>query len=337
MKSTEQLLHALGKSMRGKMHLINMWDSCEDSLIAKPVLRNFLSTCITEWSKNPTKMINEIFEMVCQQKNRGGQFKFLRQARVPTVHHSTGHTTWSRIDRWDSFFEYHLTDKFKSAAPVGIPILPNPPPLGRMQQIRRNLKLVINHSDWRKSGATLGRPASDPCNCWISDAPVHFKNPDESCADANRDQRGLDYALSQSHARPERTQLIAYSFARDSAVSAADGVVARPGFADGGNKRFRAYDPGVEGRNLADIGWGATLHLEKFASNDHPEQMFGTSERVVPGLLISNLHDLKVEYLGPLTHLRGQTSFDDDAAFIRILQRGRSLADIKKNILAYVA
>lgn len=336
MINIKQLLNALSKSTRGKIHLINIWDSCEDSLITKSVLKKFAKEFVLELSKNPTESISNIFEKTCQQKNSRGKYRFLRIARVSLAHHSAGNPIWSRVDRWDSFFRYHLTDKFKRAAHPGIPILPYSPPPGQTQLTRRNLAKVVSHPDWCKGGAILGRPAKDPYNCWVSDADLFVNKIDEPCADTNRDQRGLDYVIGGTHLAPERTHLIAYTFERDSAIAAAGREVARPGFTDGGNKRFRAYDPSTTGRTLAGLGWGSTLNLEKLAINDNPSHVSGVSERIVPGLPIDKLNSLKVEYLGPITHLRGRTKFDNDEAFVQILLRGQSLVEVKNKIKTFV-
>ena len=337
MTHLERFLSDLAVSHRGKMHLCNLWDTCEEGLVSPSHVKRFLRACVAERKRYPSRSPLDIFEKTCEKKDRSGKLLFLRQSKVATTHLSNGRERWSNVARWDSFIRYHVTDTFKSAPPPGIPVLPDPPAPGAIRRTRKALARVIGHPSWKRTGGTIGKPAHLPSNCWVSDEAVTLRGADDPCADLIRDQRGLEYALVGNPSSPYRTHLVAYIFDRGDVIALAGGEVARPTFADGGNKRFRVHDPGSDGRRLARLGWGATVNLERLAANEDPSMMHGGSERVVPSLPIDSLGSLDVEYLGPLTYLRAQTPFDSDGAFVKVLLRGQTLSKIKKNILTYIA
>ncbi len=331
MDDVERFLSALDKTLRGRMHLVNIWDSCEENLLTPKLLRAFLKQAADLWkSRRGTTVIDPCMALAKtgERRNVRGKFAFLRIATISMGSSTAGHGTWSRIDRWDSFYRFHLAVSLKSTPIPGVPILSNPPHPRSKMSIQRDLNRVIARPDWIAENATLGLPVHLPANCWVADTPIVEADEDMHCANLNRDERGLKYDLND--------HLVAYEFDFASAVAAANTEIARPTFADGGNDRFRVKDISGEGRMLALNQWGSTVHLGKLAVEAGPDRMHGASERVTCGLPIAVLSGLRILYLGRVTEPRGNTVHDDNQAFVRVLLRKRSRASIKRNILSYL-
>jgi len=230
----------------------------------------------------------------------------------------------------ETFWHFLLDARYKDATrgvPVVLPPIPTNSPSG-LREYATRLGQVTASDDWIPPNATIGRPLPEPANCWIAsdrfapdpDAPAY---PDDNGTQA-RDELGLVHCRDGSF-------LLRLRFPSDAVARSGDSEMARPSFADLGNSRFSVRQISARAAIYAAAGWGATVHLGKFANGS--SDITGTSERVTRPLRAASL-SIAVEFLGPVRADRGVTMLvDDDDAFADRVQRGRTPTDLRTALM----
>jgi hypothetical protein len=312
----------------GRIFLTNLWFCCEQELVDKQKVADFLTACAKEWeaerTADPTAEPNlhDLIENVCRGASSGGARHFLRSNRQHAA--PPPHRTFTTVVSFETFSVYHVD---KSSRVLRGPLTASRPKISDadLNKCRRELSLLTETTSWVKPGATLGNP-SIPDNCWVSIAAGNLEPADQS-ADEARDGLGLIHREVDDH-------LVALEFESDAAAQVAGFEMARPMFADLGNSRFCAMHSSAFGRDMASLGWGCTVDLKRFAQKVWPPT--GRPERVTSVLPLAELGPVRVRYLGAIKQPRGKGSEDDDKAFLEHLLDVRSIDDIKTSILGYI-
>ena len=326
----EGFLDKLQSTPRGRAMAVNMVESCSENLVLPVALSTFLLDCVKTSAALPANGAVEIIEDVACGYGLAKQSHLRQCKQTPptTVDKEQLSNTMNTV----SFHKFLLDDKYKGGSiglPVVLPLVPNNSP-SRLRDYQARLSEITAALDWKKPTSTIGLPLTAPSNCWItseqfgedSNAPEY---PGDSATDA-RDKLGLIDSGDDAF-------LLRLSFSAASLGEIPNNELARPVFCDLGNSRFRVRQSSVRAKAFAKGGWGATTHLGKFGDKNYRHST-GVCERVSSALPLTQLDNLSVEFLGKVTKARGVGMHDDDKAYAKKLQAGRSKVTIKKNLLS---
>ena len=312
---------------------VNIFESCSENLVSPVTLSAFLFDCVKTSVSFPAKGAVEIVEDVACGEGHAKQsyLRQYKQAPFSPVDTQRLNNTMNTV----SFHKFFLDAKYKGGSvglPFVLPLVPNNSPSG-LRDYQTRLSEVTADPAWSKPAATIGIPLPAPSNCWItsdqfgedSNAPEY---PGDSATEA-RDKLGLIDS-------GEGNFLLRLSFLASSIAKIPDNELARPVFSDLGNSRFRVCQSSNRAKIFAQQGWGATTHLGKFGDKNFSDST-GACERISSALPITALESLTVELLGRVTKDRGMETHDNDEAYAKELQAGRSEVVIKNNLLSLLS
>lgn len=314
--------HLIGHD-EGVIKLINLFLSFKHKLVGKNILRSFLKDCTSLGATTVDEALAH-FDQVC---SRDETYYALCDVQPISIKATSTLSTVMRSLTFHQFILRRPITKVKS-------ILPLEPKFGdnASESVYRDaLAREIARLGWYNPIGTLGKPFPDPRNVWLTEWAFLDK---EIKADPSGDTEATKVrdALGMIDTR-ERTYLLSIHFSAGDLHRLTRLRMARPGFADQGNKRFAVY-LGKAAESAYRHYWGMTTHLEKLRAR--PRQAInGVPERVcapIPLQAIAN--SAKIIPLGWVVNSRGdQLGVDDDAAFIGRLRGRRTVASIKREII----
>jgi len=325
----ETFLRALQDgSFLERLLLVNLHDSCAAGLVARADVVAFLSDCVARHKPGATAM--ETVQVVCASMSAAGTspryLRLCRQSKDGLAGHALSHTA-----KFSTFVGYHVN---RRTPPPGarVPALPAPQATVEIARMGRDIAWLTRQAGWHRADATLGSPPPHAANLWLTvdDFADTRRDTREARSEAERmrDELGLVDTPVNEH-------LVTYTFPAE-AIDGIPGVeMARPTFADMGNRRFRVSHGCRRSRLMAKLGWGCTVNLARLPDKKlHPAS--GRPERVTNSLAIAALRP-KVRYLAGVLHERGRSDSDDDAAFLRLALKGRREKCIFQRVARFVA
>ncbi|MFC2032610.1 hypothetical protein ACFLUS_04530, partial [Chloroflexota bacterium] len=193
---------------------------------------------------------------------------------------------------------------------------------------------------------TLRRITSKP-NWWVDDAFVGGSFPtslawiaqiEEIESEIRKDMRTVNSAtklrdiLGLIHF-PKGTYLLSIKMPVKCIVKLDSKIIARPSFADNGNARFAVY-LGKYVDSVYSDDWGVTVNLWKSRSKPL-NHINGVAERIGYAIPYKDIKEGPlVDPIGFITENRGrEPGIDDDDVFVNHLLFGKSLIQIKEQIL----
>lgn len=112
--------------------------------------------------------------------------------------------------------------------------------------------------------------------------------------------------------------------------------MARPVFADNGNRRFVIHLTGKRAKSIYSRGWGITVHLGRLTKKPTGVTA-GLPERICSPIPVDKINgSIKVEPLGWVVGSRGdQIGLDDDPTFVNRALGSKKLENMKLHLLKY--
>lgn len=326
-RDLDNWLDLLLGSHAGTIKLINTYFSLEHKLVSRDCLRSFLLDCVSHGAKTPDDAMAG-FMTIC------GEDKYCAIASVSSG--SISGTSILVTTMRSLVFHQYILGRPKTR--VGFMLLPEPKSYDVSDEdaYRRALERVSSSRDWYRDTGSLGVPPPDPHHVWFTDVkyvdtekPVGSSAVKETRATRIRDELGL-IDIKDS------TYLLSLRFPAASLHVIPDFKMARPGFADRGNRRFAVY-LNKKGESWYRNNWGLTVHLRKLRARPNKE-VNGAPERICLAIPLSHIGDsIQVEPLGWVVGTRGgEVGIDDDEAFIRRLHGRRKLDVMKRRLVAIV-
>jgi hypothetical protein len=303
----EVWLTDLSNSETGRICLVNMFLCLQQKLVHEDQFRAFIHSCLL----SALPISNEdIFHTVCRQHD-GKRVVFFGLAPINKSDMNANDLYSTTVTT--SVFHHYLLAKSHQAAPYGLitrVLNYMPQTLEDEEEYADMLTLVTAKPDWAEPGASLGKSFPFPSHCWFtlktSTSYPSVGTSLESLATKARDVLGLIH-------RNEGECLLEVSFTAEWLESLVGLILARPTFADCGNRRFAAVQTGPEYSANNSGAWGTTVNLAKLANQDR--DVCGVPERVCSPIPIQP-KTMNVLFLGKILGLRGLgAGIDDDAAF----------------------
>jgi hypothetical protein len=316
-------LRLLSGSDEGIIKIINLYFSVKYRLIKPSFLRSFLAECMFMRSRTANEALKH-FDDVCGRDNC--------YFAVCAVDHASLSSNSTLVTVMNSItFTQHVLGRPKKRVKSVLPAKPKLNNDTDEKIYRDTITKITSSNNWYKDTGTLGKPFPDPKHVWFSDWSYVNReiqvNPNvHTEATKVRDILGLIGTANE-------TYLLAIQFSSANLHAISNVKVARPGFADLGNKRFAVHLDRAP-RNVYQEGWGLTVHLEKLKARP-PEAINGAPERICTPIPIQHIDDsIVVKPLGWVKGTRGQdTGVDDDKTFIKRLCGRRKIESIKNRIL----
>lgn len=281
----------------GQCLLVNIEDSLRERLVGETFVADFFRSCASAFDPVRGSAPKDVSRLVddARMGNLPGALRpLVRENRVTKA--SWDGSRWSTTVTWHGFFAHHLD--FGQVSRRGLPI----PPQVRLMS-RESVNTLLDAMQQRapqwwqaagNNGGHLGMPPELGSTCWVSSADSETsgaKSPwsEPTDADGANFSLGLGCELDAC--------LLRYHFDATSARIAAKDDVARPTFADLGNKWFRVRDVSPRGRHHAEWQWGTTAHIGAENTGTRPHTK-GCPERTVQAMPIGLLSGLTIEFLG---------------------------------------
>jgi hypothetical protein len=314
----------LANSETGQIRLVNMFLSWRQKIVTDDQLHDFMSSCLSSTLTDA----EDRFKEACG-KDDGVKVLFFafsptqKDAIDPKEGYCTAVTT--RV-----FHTYMLAKSHKSVAygRVSKRLNYTPQAPDEEQEYVDRLKAITSKPDWAEPTATLGKWFPYPINCWFTHSAeilMEFSRwPSRGeIATAIRDALGLIDRIDGDH-------LLIIGFTGGWLKSLMAVTTARPTFADGGNRRFAAYQTGRAFVENETKGSGTTIHLRKLALNE--AHVCGLPELISSPLPMSS-GNFSVGYAGRVMGTHGSIlGIDDDASFCSRLRGSDTVNEIIESL-----
>lgn len=324
-------LHLLCGSDEGTIKFINLFLTYKHNLVKSDLLFSFLADCVSSRANTPKDALDN-FDRVCAHRS-----KYFALMRVKPSSINGGTTLITAMNSFS--FTQHILKKPKTRVVTSLLPSPKSGHPDDEENYRKKLSRVTSRKDWYNATGTLGKPLSQPLSSTLS-YPRYVWFADESCLKSEM-ATGGGSGTEATKARDalglidtkDNTYLLSLHFPAAQLHAIKGLKMARPGFADMGNKRFAAY-LGKAAESVYKGKWGLTVHLGKFKGTAL-QKIGGVPERICSPIHLSHIgNSINVKPLGWVVGSRGfNIGVDDDDAFISRL-RGRSkLENIKRTLL----
>ncbi|MGO9313241.1 MAG: hypothetical protein ACLQDI_10950 [Syntrophobacteraceae bacterium] len=345
----EDWLNRLAGSHEGTIKLINMFLSKKHGLVEEGLLRRFLVDCVSVGSKTNDDASSD-FDGVCRSDER--YFALCRtdplslsSSSLITIMDVTVFQEFilnPRQPRKNRVAFVHQYEPHGDIDSVTFHKLYGKEPPKTVEEsvlYRRMLKDVTSRKNWYNLSGFLGKPYPDPNHVWFFELSgikngIKATPGTDGYATEVRDALGLIDVKAN-------TYLLAIQFFCEDLHRITNLKMARPGFADLGNRRFAVCLNDISG-DVYKNNWGLTVHLGKLRANPPQKAIDGIPERICSPIPLSNIADsIDVAPLGWVISNRGEeTGVDDDPSFIgrllgcAILTRiEQDISHIKRDIL----
>lgn len=327
----EAWLNLLCGSDEGTIKFINLFLSYKHNFANQNLLVSFLADCMSSGAKSPKDALDN-FDRVCALKS-----KYFALMRVRPSSIRKGATLITVMNSF-SFTQYILR---KPKTKVVTSLLPCPKSNhpDDEESYRKKLSSITLRKDWYNDTGTLGKPLSHPPSSTLS-YPRYVWFADETClkSEIAADKRTYTDATKARDAlglidTKNNTYLLTLHFPAAQLRAIRGLKIARPGFADMGNKRFAAY-LGKTAESVYKDKWGLTVHLGK-VKGAAAQKIGGVPERICSPIPLSQIgSSINVKSLGWVAGNRGlSVGIDDDAVFVARLCGRSKLGNIKRNLL----
>ena len=325
-RQLEGWLDLLTGTTEGTIKLVNLCLSETHRLVSESKVRSFLANCVSLNATTANSALDH-FLYVCDRDDK--YFALFRVTRRSIAASSVFSTTMGAPT-----FHQFILGRPKTRVKRVIPIAPKTPGDVHQENIYRvALANATSHKGWHQPTSTLGKPHPDPRRVWFTDLSrliaVTAVDPAKVTeATKVRDVLGLIDTKENSY-------LLSIQFLARALRSQKKLKIARPVFADQGNRRFAVY-LGRAAEAEYRRKWGVTLHLGKLKGATK-SAVQGAPERVCSPVSLSTITDsVTVMPLGWVQGTRGeQTGVDDDSIFIKRLRGRRGLESMKKQLLMH--
>lgn len=316
-------LDLLCGSTKGRIKLFGMFMSREDGLVTKDVLDAFVADCVSHGAGTTDEALS-CYSCVCRRDD-----KYLMLAAVNPTSIDATHTLVTTIDSLR--FHQFILSRPKTIAKSVLPEKPESPSYDDEEAYRDALKRVTSSKGWYNAAGTLGRPSPDPIRVWFCESQGLDSEVGADLSSTTRASKVRD-ALGLIETR-DGTYLLSIRVPAACLHTIMDLKMARPGFADEGNRRFAVRLDGAPEHVYQDM-WGLTVHLGKLAQKS--STIHGVPERICSSVKLSQVGDLiGVDALGWVIGSRGEEiGVDDDHSFLDRLRGKWTVAMTIDGLLA---
>ena len=323
-------LDLLTERDEGKIIFINLFFSFEQKLVTKEVIQSFFIDCLSVRSST----FDQAF--ACFRKTCQDTAKYFGLFVVDPLSMDDSMILITTMNSL-TFHRYIVNDSPPSSAVKNVlPIKPDSRDPDDEIAYRDLLEELVSSPDWYKISGSMGKPYPDPSVVWLTqksymDAEVGYVWNPSLVATKIRDILGLVDTTNN-------TYILSLQFRADQLKGILRAIsnfrIARPLFADNGNRRFAVHLENAAARNIYRDDWGLTVNLGKLQAKGMSE-INGVPERVSSPIPLSHIGaHLKVEAIGWVNEDRGNTVYvDDDAIFIQWLRNSITIDQMKTHIL----
>lgn len=319
---------------QGKIKLINLFQAQLCKFAEQKVIQRFISDCISLGTTLGTTTAYDVlvhYDVVC--KRNDAYFAMCKEDHLALDTASILVTTMD-----STTFHEHILKRPKTV--IKTTILDKPKSIDPADESAYRAKLLkaISGPGWARATATLGTPFPDPRHVWFTDlsyleAELLSVTTVDTDATKVRDALGLIETNANEPLTTTNAYLLAIKFPSTMLHSIRDLKMARPGFADLGNRRYALYI-NREAESVYQNNWGVTVNLKKM--REVPKQAInGLPERICSPIALSGVEtQVEVEPMGWVVGNRGdEVGVDDDEAFVKRLLNRRKIEDVKTQII----
>jgi len=320
----KEWLDQLSYSHEGIIKLINLFLAQAHKFVEQKILCSFICDCISLGAKTAYDTLVH-YDVVCRRNDT-----YFALCRVD--HSPLSGSTSAIATTMDSItFHKYIVKRPKTIIKSTLLDKPKSHDATDEKIYRDALAKMTSGKGWPRNNATLGKPFPDPKHVWFTDAS-HIEAEIKTHANTDTDATKVRDALGLITTKGD-TYLLSLQFPSNVLCSISNLRMARPGFADLGNKRYVLY-LNKHAENVYRNNWGLTVHLRKLRRVP-PEFINGVPERICSPIPLSVVEtSLEVKPLGWVVSNRGEEiGIDDDNAFIKRLLGRRNLTAIKQQLI----
>jgi len=309
----------------GTIKLINMFLSQKHRLLERALLRSFLVDCLSLRAKTVDDVLAS-FVSICARDDK----YFGLCAADPSSIKGTLILGTSINSR--TFLQFILA---RPKTRIKSVLLPEPKSHTDADEKTYidSLAKATSRVAWYQATGTLGKPFPYPSHVWLThisllEAEILADKSHSTKATKIRDALGLIDTR-------DNTYLLSLQFSAANLLSITNLKMARPSFADNGNKRFAVY-LNKNGESVYREKWGLTVNLGKLKAVPH-QVINGVPERICKAIPLSTIGaEIQVQPIGWVVGNRGEeVGIDDDLAFIDRLRGRSNLNNIRLQFLKY--
>ncbi len=325
LSNLKEWLDLLSESHEGQIKLINLFYCHEQKLVSQNIIRSFISDSISLKVTIPEVAISN-FDLVC---GKNDDYFALISVKPSSM---KGALILSTI--YNSYvFHRYILGRPKTMVKSVLPPEPNSHDTYDEQQYCDAIAKITLEKNWFKETGSLGKPFPDPRHVWFTYESELKKVVKADSSPFNKATKTRD-ALGLIETR-DNTYLLSIQFLSNELSKLKYLRMARPGFADQGNRRFAIYLDNAPKTIYKNI-WGLTVHLGKLNSL-RPKDINGVPERICSAIPLTDIGDkIKVEPIGWVIGDRGENvGMDDDSTFIKHLCSSYTFDTIKDKLITF--
>lgn len=320
-------LSHLSASDEGKLALINLFLSVKHFPLNKAKTLSFLLDCTSRDSVSADQAL-ERFKAVC---NKNKKYFALYPVKASTI---AADTTLSTAMAAFPFHEY-IVGRSKTLFKTVMPLEPRVPGDAiEESKYRSALARATSKPDWHKDNSYLGKPFPDPRHVWFTEQAI-LESEIKSDASKNGEATNIRDALGLIDMKGN-TYALSVQFSAGQLHGLRGVKMARPVFADNGNRRFVSHLTVRKAKSIYSRDWGITVHLGRL-TNKPTGVTAGVPERICSPIPLDKIGgSIKVEPLGWVVGDRGnQIGLDDNSTFVNRVLGRKKLENMKLHLLKY--
>lgn len=319
-------LSYLSANDEGKLALINLFLSVKYLPLNKAKILSFLQDCTCRDCVSADQAL-ERFNVLCKKNKK---YFALYPVKASTIAADTTLSTTMAAFAFHEYIVRRSTKLVKTLLPL--PRVPGDPIEESTYQLA--LSRATSKPDWYKAGSCLGKTFPDPKLVWFTEQAI-LESEIKSDASKNGDATNIRDALGLIDMKGN-TYALSVRFSAGQLHGLRGIKMARPVFADNGNRRFVPHLTDKKAKSIYSRDWGITVHLGRLTKK--PKGITaGVPERICLPIPVEKIGgSIKVEPLGWVVGDRGnKMGIDDDPTFVNRVLGRKKLDNMKLHLLKY--